>query len=134
LTALHRPSPSDGLPAQIPRLRPNRPFGSAIPAALSIEYVIKNKGEVTPTVVGRLSDVEQTYGVGSIRYCFAPIAVIGRVQSPRLLSDPKQTLAVGDSNRQIVWISDISRRRCYSAMIMLGSDNQGLEALWVRAA
>jgi hypothetical protein len=40
-------------------------------------YVIKNKGEVTPTVVGRLSDVEQTYGVGSIRYCFAPIAVIG---------------------------------------------------------
>jgi hypothetical protein len=48
--------------------------------------------------------------------------------------DPKQTLAVGDSNRQIVWISDISRRRCYSAMIMLGSDNQGLEALWVRAA
>ena len=65
---------------------PNRPFGSAIPAALSIEYVIKNKGEVTPTVVGRLSDVEQTYGVGSIRYCFAPIAVIGRVQSPRLLS------------------------------------------------
>ena len=47
--------------------------------------------------------------------------------------DPKQTLAVGDSNRQIVWISDISRR-CYSAMIMLGSDNQGLEALWVRAA
>jgi hypothetical protein len=35
---------------------------------------------------------------------------------------------------QIVWISDISRRRCYSAMIMLGSDNQGLEALWVRAA
>jgi len=47
---------------------------------------------------------------------------------------PKQTLAVGDSNRQIVWISDISRRRCYSAMIMLGSDNQGLEALWVRAA
>ena len=52
----------------------------------SVEYVIKNKGEVTPTVVGRLSDVEQTYGVGSIRYCFAPIAVIGRVQSPRLLS------------------------------------------------
>jgi hypothetical protein len=48
--------------------------------------------------------------------------------------DPKQTLAVRDSNRQIVWISDISRRRCYSAMIMLGSDNQGLEALWVRAA
>ena len=48
--------------------------------------------------------------------------------------DPKQTLAVGDSNRQIVWISDISRRRCDSAMIMLGSDNQGLEALWVRAA
>ena len=48
--------------------------------------------------------------------------------------DPRQTLAVGDSNRQIVWISDISRRRCYSAMIMLGSDNQGLEALWVRAA
>ena len=48
--------------------------------------------------------------------------------------DPKKTLAVGDSNRQIVWISDISRRRCYSAMIMLGSDNQGLEALWVRAA
>jgi hypothetical protein len=47
---------------------------------------------------------------------------------------PKQTLAVGNSNRQIVWISDISRRRCYSAMIMLGSDNQGLEALWVRAA
>ena len=40
----------------------------------------------------------------------------------------------GDSNRQIVWISDILRRRCYSAMIMLGSDNQGLEALWVRAA
>ena len=75
-----------GCPRKIPRLRPNRPFGSAIPAALSIEYVIKNKGEVTPTVVGRLSDVEQTYGVGSIRYCFAPIAVIGRVQSPRLLS------------------------------------------------
>ncbi|MFZ1064021.1 MAG: hypothetical protein WAN42_00770, partial [Pseudolabrys sp.] len=48
--------------------------------------------------------------------------------------DPKQTLAVGDSNRQIVWISDLSRRPCYSAMIMLGSDNQGLEALWVRAA
>ena len=38
---------------------------------------------------------------------------------------PKQTLAVGDSNRQIVWLSDISRRRCYSAMIMLGSDNPG---------
>ena len=53
---------------------------------------------------------------------------------PTAIPDPKQTLAVGDSNRQIVWISDISRRRCYSAMIMLGSDNQGLEALWVRAA
>ena len=53
---------------------------------------------------------------------------------PTAILDPKLTLAVGDSNRQIVWISDISRRRCYSAMIMLGSDNQGLEALWVRAA
>ena len=41
-----------------------------------VKYVIKNKGEVTTAVVGRLSDVEQTYGVGSIGYCFAPKAVV----------------------------------------------------------
>ena len=73
MTALHRPSPSDGLPAQIPRLRPNGHSGRH-PSGTIDRSVIKNKGEVTPTVVGRLSDVEQTYGVGSIRYCFAPKA------------------------------------------------------------
>jgi hypothetical protein len=51
-------------------------------------YVIKNKGEVTPTVVGRLSDVEQTYGVGSIRYCFAPIPAVRPTGIEWVKADP----------------------------------------------
>ncbi len=61
-TALHRPSPSDGLPrANSAVCAPNQPFGSAVAAALSIESVIKSKWQEQDASVRRQP---QTFSVG----------------------------------------------------------------------
>ncbi len=63
----------------------------------------------------------------------APIAVTGRVQSP-LLSTLSRPSPSGTQTAKSCGYRTFHGDDATAAMIMLGSDNQGQEALWVRAA